>query len=206
VPRDHRYRISALPACFDGLCVLDVETFDGFYAFLAEARGAQRVMAVDNEQYRLWVRARWGVDLAGGEGFRAIHRPLGSTVEYRRLDAFELHRLDEPFNDCFGILHRAESPLGLLRLLHDRLVPGGRVLVETFGSAAPQDGPGDPSVRARRGLHRRRLRARVLQQPRARVPRRVGRYECAEVVDPPVAEGHPRIMATLRAVEAGDGT
>ena len=31
-------------------------------------------------------------------------------------------------------------------------------------------------------------------------------YERAEVVDPPVVDGHPRIMATLRAVEAGDGT
>ena len=80
--RDHRYRIPALPACFDGLSVLDVGTFDGFYAFLAEVRGAQRVMAIDNEQYRLWVRARWGVELAGGEGFQAIHRLLGSTVEY----------------------------------------------------------------------------------------------------------------------------
>ena len=97
VARDHRYRIPALPACFDGLCVLDVGTFDGFYAFLAEARGAQRVIAIDNEQYRLWVRARWGVELAGGEGLQAIHRLLGSTVEYRHLDAFELHRLDERF-------------------------------------------------------------------------------------------------------------
>ena len=98
VARDHRYRIPALPACFDGLCVLDVGTFDGFYAFLAEARGAQQVIAIDNEQYRLWVRARWGVELAGGEGFQAIHRLLDSTVEYRRLDAFELHRLDERFD------------------------------------------------------------------------------------------------------------
>ena len=70
VARDHRYRIPALPACFDGLCVLDVGTFDGFYAFLAEARGAQRVIAIDNEQYRLWVRARWGVDLAVARAFR----------------------------------------------------------------------------------------------------------------------------------------
>jgi hypothetical protein len=30
-------------------------------------------------------------------------------------------------------------------------------------------------------------------------------YECAEAVDTPVVEGHPRIMATLRAVEAGEG-
>jgi hypothetical protein len=87
VARDHRYRIPALPACFDGLSVLDVGTFDGFYAFLAEARGARRVMAIYNEQYRLWVRTRWGVALAGGEGFHAIQRLLGSSVEYRCLDA-----------------------------------------------------------------------------------------------------------------------
>ena len=73
-------------------------TFDGFYAFLAEARGARRVVAVDNEQYRDWVRARWGVELEGGEGFRAIAELLGSEVEYRRLDAFDLDHLDEDFD------------------------------------------------------------------------------------------------------------
>ena len=133
VARDHRYRISALPACFDGLCVLDVGTFDGFYAFLA----------IDNEQYRLWVRARWGVDLAGGEGFQAIHRLLGSTVEYGAWTPSSRTGSTSAFDFiyCFGILHRVDSPLGLLRLLRDRLAPGGRVLVETYGSVAPQDGP-----------------------------------------------------------------
>src|SRR5205823_12681982 len=51
--RDHRYRVAMLPADFAGARVLDVGTFDGFYAFLAERRGAERVLAVDNEQYRL---------------------------------------------------------------------------------------------------------------------------------------------------------
>ena len=37
VARDHRYRIPALPLRLDGKGVLDVGTFDGFYAFLAEA-------------------------------------------------------------------------------------------------------------------------------------------------------------------------
>ncbi|MET0762944.1 MAG: hypothetical protein ABWZ63_11515, partial [Thermoleophilaceae bacterium] len=46
--RDHRYRVPALPAEFQGQSVLDVGTFDGFYAFLAEHRGAARVVAIDN--------------------------------------------------------------------------------------------------------------------------------------------------------------
>src|SRR5437016_7422927 len=69
---DHRYRLPFLPTSFAGLRVLDVGSFDGFYAFVAEARGATRVVAVDSEQHVDWVRARWGVELDGGEGFRAI--------------------------------------------------------------------------------------------------------------------------------------
>src|SRR5213083_1379004 len=85
VARDHRYRVPALPDGLGGKSILDVGTFDGFYAFLAEARGARRVVAVDNEQYRVWVRSRWGVELEGGEGFKAIRELLRSKVEYRRL-------------------------------------------------------------------------------------------------------------------------
>ena len=60
VARDHRYRVPFLPVSFAGQRVLDVGTFDGFYAYLAEHRGATRVVAVDNEQYIAWVKARWG--------------------------------------------------------------------------------------------------------------------------------------------------
>ena len=43
---------------FAGRSALDVGVFDGFYSFLAERRGARRVVAVDNEQYVDWVHAR----------------------------------------------------------------------------------------------------------------------------------------------------
>jgi hypothetical protein len=36
---DHRYRLPFLPASFATLRVLDVGSFDGFYAVVAEARG-----------------------------------------------------------------------------------------------------------------------------------------------------------------------
>ncbi len=132
---DHRYRLPFLPASFAGLRVLDVGSFDGFYAFVAEARGATRVVAVDSEQHVDWVRARWGVELEGGEGFRAIAELLGSRVEYRRLDASRLLELDETFDFvyCLGILHRVTDPLGLLRLQRAHLADGGRVLLETYG-------------------------------------------------------------------------
>jgi tRNA (mo5U34)-methyltransferase len=129
------------------MSVLDVGCFDGFYAFLAEYRGAERVVAVDNEQYRLWVASRWGVELEGGAGFHAVQGLLGSAVEYRRMDAFALDDLDELFDlvYCFGILHRVENPLGLLRVLRGRTVDGGTVLVETYG-VGPQDRDG-PAIR-----------------------------------------------------------
>ena len=76
VARDHRYRVPFLPASFAGQRVLDVGTFDGFYAFLAEHRGAERVVAVDSEQYVDWVRARWGVEL---EPRRRLPRDRGAA-------------------------------------------------------------------------------------------------------------------------------
>ena len=63
---------------------------EGGVCFLAEVRGARRVVAVDNEQYVEWVRARFGVNLPAGAGFRAIAELLASRVEYHRMDALDV--------------------------------------------------------------------------------------------------------------------
>ena len=153
--RDHRYRLPALPEDYTGMSVLDIGAFDGFYAFLAESRGADYVLAVDNEQYRDWIASRWGAELEGGEGFAAIAGLLDSNVDYRTLDAFDLDQVDATFDLvlCFGILHRVENPLGLLRILARRTAEGGRVLLETHGSS--DHGPRWPArgSRARAGRH-----------------------------------------------------
>ena len=139
--------------------MLDVGAFDGFYSFLAEARGARRVVAVDNQQYVDWVRARFGVTLQGGAGFRAIAGLIGSWVESRRIDALDVHELGERFDValCFGVLHRVTDPIRLLGALVDVLAPGGEIVLETYGSQLPADapaievhGPGD--VYARDGV------------------------------------------------------
>jgi tRNA (mo5U34)-methyltransferase len=203
VARDHRYRIPALPEDFSGISVLDVGTFDGFYAFLAEARGARRVVAVDNEQYRVWVKSRWGVELEGGEGFRAIRGLLRSKVEYRRLDAFDLDQLDQTFDFilCFGILHRVDNPIGLLKVLRRRLSAGGRVLLETYGSA-------DRTLDASAAIHvceAGEVYARddyvysgFTPAGLRRLARHAG-YEGFELFDAPVVDGHPRVIGSLCA-------
>jgi SAM-dependent methyltransferase len=114
----------------------------------------------------------------GGEGFAAIAELLGSRVQHRRGDALALDGPPERFDVvlCFGILHRVENPLGLLRRLAALLAPGGRLLVETYGIAS--DGRVDAHDRAPatgRRLRRRRLRLLGLRRGRAGRDRPAGR-------------------------------
>jgi tRNA (mo5U34)-methyltransferase len=200
--RDHRYRLPALGAeRLHDRRVLDVGTFDGFYAFLAEARGARRVVGVDNEQYVEWIRGRFGVELAAGAGFRTIHKLLDSEVAYRRIDALDVGRLGEQFDLvlCFGMLHRVSDPVGMLQALADVLDPGGEILVETYGSWRVGDdavlevhGPGEVYAgddHVHWGFPAEGLR---------RLGAMVG-LDMIEVIDEVEIDGHPRIIAALSA-------
>lgn len=202
IARDHGYRLAALGTDrFAAASVLDVGAFDGFYSFLAEARGARRVVAIDNEQYVDWVRARFGVTLPGGVGFRAIAELSASGVEYQRMDALDVDELGERFDValCFGILHRVTDPIALLRALAGVLAPGGEIVLETYGSRLPADitaidvhEPG--TVYARDDFVYWGFPLEGLR----RLGRIVGLDEL-EVVDQLEIAGHPRILAVLRA-------
>jgi tRNA (mo5U34)-methyltransferase len=201
IARDHGYRLSVLGAeRFEGRSVLDIGTFDGFYAFLAERLGARRVVAVDNEQYVAWVQARFGVDLPGAAGFRAIAELTGSEVDYRAMDAMDVRDLNEEFDVvlCFGILHRVTDPIGFLQTLADVVSPGGELVIETYGSRLDA---GTPAIEVREPGDVYARDDFVYWGFPAEGLRRLGGLvglDDVEIVEQVECDGHPRIVAVLR--------
>jgi tRNA (mo5U34)-methyltransferase len=73
-----------LPERLDGLSVLDLGAWDGFFSFEAERRGAARVVAVDPECWRepAWGDRGWGTK----RPFELARAALGSLVETVDID------------------------------------------------------------------------------------------------------------------------
>jgi SAM-dependent methyltransferase len=118
------------------------------------------------------------------------------------VSAFDLDQLAETFDFilCFGILHRVDNPMGLLKVLRRRLSADGRVLLETYGSV---DRTFDASA-ASHVCEAGEVHARDDFVYRGFTPaglRRLARdagYEGYELFDAPVIDGHPRVIGTLR--------
>ncbi|MGI8461557.1 MAG: class I SAM-dependent methyltransferase [Solirubrobacterales bacterium] len=88
-----------IPASLDGMRCLDIGTFDGFWAFEMERRGASAVLAIDVIDPRGWdwppVSPPEAVEALaarkrGGAGFHLAHKALGSEVQHRELSVYEL--------------------------------------------------------------------------------------------------------------------
>ena len=130
-----------------------------------------------------------------------MHRLLGSEVAYRRMDALDVATLGERFDVvlCFGMLHRVSDPVGMLRALAAVVEPGGEIVLETYGSrlrgvtpVIEVHGPGDVYARDEYvywGFPPEGLR---------RLGRMAG-LGSIDVLDQLEVDGHPRIMAVLRA-------
>jgi len=87
------------PASLAGKRCLDVGTFDGFWAFSMEARGATDVTAIDILDPDRWdwpvnataeQHAAMGTRKGKGEGFLVAHEALGSAVQRLELSAYDL--------------------------------------------------------------------------------------------------------------------
>ena len=99
------------PERLDGLSVLDIGAWDGFFSFEAERCGAADVLATDHFS---WSGAGWG----DKRGFDHAHHRLGSRVRSLDLDIDDhdpaaLGRFDMVL--LLGVLYHVTDPYGTLR-------------------------------------------------------------------------------------------
>lgn len=97
-----------IPQDLSGKTVLDIGTADGFYSFLAESRGAKRVVAVD---FMKW------------DGFDVIKKILDSKVEHKILRVENLDQLDEKFDIIFffGVYYHLPNPVDALQKIFSKV-------------------------------------------------------------------------------------
>jgi tRNA (mo5U34)-methyltransferase len=128
-----------LPGSLTGERCLDVGTFDGFWAFEMERRGAAEVVAIDVLDPARWdwpagsemaTRAAIGERKARGAGFELAHRALGSTVERRELSVYDLDPAEVGRFDLVyvgSLLLHLRDPVGALERV--RAVCRGRLVL-----------------------------------------------------------------------------
>lgn len=134
----------AMPAPYTGRRCLDVGTFDGFWAFALERKGADVVYALDlpDGTQADWPpntraeneRATRESGLEWGSGFRLAHEALGSSVRRVLGNVYDLEVawLDgEPVDVvlCGTILQHLRDPTGALERMRSVLRPGGELLM-----------------------------------------------------------------------------
>lgn len=126
---DHRAQLQhyGLPESFAGKRVLDVATFDGFWAFEFERRGADEVVAIDIAKRTDLDCPRWmlrdpeAFDLVGGmgESFAVAHELLDSKVKRVERSVYDLDpAIDGMFDVVFisdVLVHLRDPQLAIER-------------------------------------------------------------------------------------------
>ena len=149
-----------LPGDLSGRRALDIGTFDGFWAFEMERRGAE-VVAVDLERVEAadWPPAsraemerraqEWGVDL--GRGFALASGLLSSRAERVVRNVYELapEAIGGPVDFAFSgaILLHLRDPVRALERIRSVLAPRGELrLMEPFSVPLTLRAPHRPSA------------------------------------------------------------
>ncbi len=137
---DHRDAVDryGLPADMRGMRALEIATFDGFWAFEFERRGAE-VVATDLasfSQIDLPLRVREQLsperDQRTGDGFRLAHEALRSKVDRREISIYDLSPENVGTFDLVFIsdlLIHLRDPQGALERVFSTVRPGGQLIV-----------------------------------------------------------------------------
>ncbi|HEV2771726.1 MAG TPA: class I SAM-dependent methyltransferase [Thermoleophilaceae bacterium] len=137
---DHRPIVDCygLPKSLRGKTALDVGTWDGFWAFELERRGADRVVAVDIPSFEdfdwlPWIRESLGALRATRPHFDLAHAMRRSRVEHQSCSVYDLSpeqvgTFDVVF--CGSLLLHLQNPLRAL--VNIRSVTNELAIIETL--------------------------------------------------------------------------
>jgi tRNA (mo5U34)-methyltransferase len=115
-----------MPDSLNGMTVLDIGAWDGFFSFEAERRGAKRVLATD---YFCWGGGGWGTKA----GFQLARKALNSKVEDMTIDVLDISPEKVGIFDLvlfLGVLYHMKHPLLALEKVFS--VTGKQLILETF--------------------------------------------------------------------------
>lgn len=146
---DHRPYLKhyPIPDRLDGMRVLDVATFDGFWAFECARRGAAEVVAIDVERVEsldlpVPVRRRMSADELRqplGAGFNLCREVLGGNV---RREVVSVYDLDADRLGVFDFVFMSDLLLHLMNPMKAlqnvcKVTGGTALIVETFDPNLP---------------------------------------------------------------------
>jgi tRNA (mo5U34)-methyltransferase len=125
-----------IPGRLDGVRALEVGTWDGFWAFELERRGAEVVaLDLDDERDLDWPQRRRPTafpDEPRGRGFAVAHELLGSAVDRRNLSIYSAtpEELDGQFDlvFCGSVLIHLRDQLLALERMAALTKPGGLLI------------------------------------------------------------------------------
>ncbi len=100
----------AIPPDLTGKTVLDIGCNAGFYSFEMKRRGAERVVAVDSDEFYL-NQARFAAEV------------LNYDIEFHQLSVYDVAKLRETFDLVIfmGVLYHLRHPLLALDLIHEHV-------------------------------------------------------------------------------------
>ena len=114
-----------MPESLQGMTVLDIGAWDGFFSFEAEHRGASRVLATDSF---CWSGEGWGTKA----GFELARRVLNSKVEDLEIEVLDISPEKVGVFDLvlfLGVLYHMRHPLLALERVFS--VTGKQLILET---------------------------------------------------------------------------
>jgi len=127
---------------FRGKSVLDIGCWDGYFSFMAEQRGASRVVSLDDPDFR------WG----GLDGYRFLHEHFHSQAEWRKGSIYNLPEERFDIVLCYGVLYHINDPLtAMINTFHaarEEVVLEGLIYenpLPTLFLLAPREFHGDPT-------------------------------------------------------------